>query len=193
MNKARNTLIIFLIKTLIFLISFPTFSFGTLMIFFGGFFGNPNFGNFIFLLVMGIGPTFLGGYAMLKFVFGNINLPDNLDYNKQSQSISVLEHHSKIEANQKPKTKKEILHDTFYKLLELRGGKVTSLNLAMETAKMGVNINGKEANDFLREKATEFNHSFKLGQNGEVIYDFEYLSMHEIQELERINKNNDFN
>ena len=185
MNKLKNALVIFLIKVLIFSISFPTFSFGLLMIFFGDFLGNPTSANFFVFLIMGIGPSFLGGYSLLNFVFSNDNLLALIDKNQINKQSLILEYNQKVQNKTKPKNKKEVLYDTFYELLELRGGKVTSLNLAMEVAKEGIQITGKEANDFLTEKAKEFNHSFLLGENGEVIYDFEYLSNREIQELKK--------
>jgi hypothetical protein len=178
MNNFSNKLITFLIKTGIFLISFPTFSFGLLMIFFGQTFSNPNVSNLVFFVVMGVGPTFLGGYAMLKFVFNsNLTLQSNSDKKPLLETVSENLDKNKI-------TKKEVLHSTFYELLEIKGGKLTSLNFAMEVNKNGANISGKEANDFLIQKAKEFNHQFRVGENGEVFYDFEYLSLEELKKLD---------
>ena len=53
----------------------------------------------------------------------------------------------------------------------------------MKCGKRGLNITGKEANDFLTNKAKDFNHKYKVGPNGEIVYDFEYLSMEEAKSL----------
>jgi hypothetical protein len=117
-----------------------------------------------------VGPAFLGGFVMKKIVF---NGKDYLVFKEINQN---LENKNLKTLQSAPKTdKNSLIHQVFYELLEERHGKVTSLNLAMKCGKNGLNITGKEANDFLTNKAKDFNHKYKVGPNGEIVYDFEYL------------------
>ena len=64
-----NKIISFSIKFLVFSLSFPTFTFGMMMIFFGDWWVSFSLGQFAWLVLLGVGPAFLGGFVMKKIVF----------------------------------------------------------------------------------------------------------------------------
>lgn len=70
------------------------------------------------------------------------------------------------------------LHKIFYELLESKNGYLTALNLAMESQ-----VSGKIANEFLIQKAKEFNHQIIVDNDGGMAYKFEYLTQNEIENL----------
>lgn len=59
------------------------------------------------------------------------------------------------------------LNATFYKLVKENNGQLTVLRLAMEAQ-----LPGKEAKEYLDEKAKEFQASFDVTENGDIIYRF---------------------
>lgn len=60
------------------------------------------------------------------------------------------------------------LQSSFYKLLKENKGYITVMRLAMATK-----VSGDEAQQFLTEKAKEFNADFKVTENGSIIYKFD--------------------
>ena len=59
------------------------------------------------------------------------------------------------------------LNATFYKMVQENNGKLTVLRFAMEAQ-----LPGKEAREYLDEKAREFQASFDVTENGDVTYLF---------------------
>jgi hypothetical protein len=166
----------YLKKVLIFCLTAPLlglgvlFSLGFLITFI---FNNSaiTFANLIFLSILGVAPTITSIHFMKRFVF-------------ESQNTAKIPHTQNGKKSLvSKKTKDDIMHKAFYEILEESGGSLTALNLAYSCSKMGFHITGKEANDFLVQKSKEFNHSYKLGPNGEVVYHFEYISKAEVEQL----------
>ena len=121
-----NKIISFSIKFLVFSLSFPTFTFGMMMIFFGDWWVSFSLGQFAWLVLLGVGPAFLGGFVMKKIVF---NGKDYLVFKEINQN---LENKNLKTLQSAPKTdKNSLIHQVFYELLEERHGKVTSLNLEL--------------------------------------------------------------
>lgn len=65
-------------------------------------------------------------------------------------------------------TKRDRLQSSFYQILKENNGDITVMRLAMATK-----VSGDEAQQFLTEKAKEFNADFKVTENGSVVYKFD--------------------
>ncbi len=65
-------------------------------------------------------------------------------------------------------TKRDRLQSSFYQILKENHGNITVMRLAMATG-----VSGNEAQQFLTEKAKEFNANFNITENGSIIYEFE--------------------
>ncbi len=59
------------------------------------------------------------------------------------------------------------VQDIFFRLLEHNGGELTLMRFAMETR-----LPAEEAREFLDEAAGQFNASFRVGDRGEIYYQF---------------------
>ncbi|MGD1850045.1 MAG: hypothetical protein ACFCBU_05375 [Cyanophyceae cyanobacterium] len=59
------------------------------------------------------------------------------------------------------------VQDTFFRLLESNNGELTLMRFAMETR-----LPAEEAREFLDEAAGQFNASFRVGDRGEIYYQF---------------------
>lgn len=59
------------------------------------------------------------------------------------------------------------IQDMFFWLLETNGGEITLMRFAMETR-----LPAEDAREFLDEAATQFNASFRVGDRGEIYYQF---------------------
>jgi len=79
---------------------------------------------------------------------------------------SSLQGKQKIQKTQETQSE-EILRRVFFKLLEENGNEITILQMS-KTA----NIDGKEAKEYLDQKAIEFNATFEVGESGGIIYKF---------------------
>ena len=60
------------------------------------------------------------------------------------------------------------IREAFFNLLETHNGQITPLRLAMETK-----LDGASARAYLDDRAKEFNASFRVTEDGNVIYTFE--------------------
>ena len=60
------------------------------------------------------------------------------------------------------------IREAFFNLLETHNGQITPLRLAMETK-----LDGAAARAYLDDRAKEFNASFRVTEDGNVIYTFE--------------------
>jgi predicted transcriptional regulator len=60
------------------------------------------------------------------------------------------------------------IREAFFNLLETHNGQITPLRLAMETK-----LDGATARAYLDDRAKEFNASFRVTEDGNVIYTFE--------------------
>lgn len=65
-------------------------------------------------------------------------------------------------------TKRDRLQSSFYQILKENNGDITVMRLAMATK-----VSGDEAQQFLTEKAREFNADFTVTENGSVVYKFD--------------------
>lgn len=65
------------------------------------------------------------------------------------------------------KEKSDHLSSTFYRLIQEGNGRIATLRFAMETQ-----LSGKEAKQYLDEKAKEFQADFEVTENGDVNYRF---------------------
>ncbi|MEB3829585.1 hypothetical protein [Phormidium sp. CCY1219] len=59
------------------------------------------------------------------------------------------------------------LHELFFQMLQERNGQITVLHFAKESQ-----LSGKQAQQFLDEKAKEFNADYEVSDRGDVIYRF---------------------
>lgn len=71
-------------------------------------------------------------------------------------------------AENRRQTKRDRLQSSFYQILKENNGDITVMRLAMATK-----VSGDEAQQFLTEKAKEFNADFKVTENGSVVYKFD--------------------
>ncbi len=71
-------------------------------------------------------------------------------------------------AENRRQRKRDRLQSSFYKILKENKGYITVMRLAMATK-----VSGDEAQQFLTEKAKEFNADFKVTENGSIIYKFD--------------------
>lgn len=71
-------------------------------------------------------------------------------------------------AENRRQTKRDRLQSSFYQILKENHGNITVMRLAMATG-----VSGNEAQQFLTEKAKEFNANFNITENGSIIYEFE--------------------
>lgn len=63
--------------------------------------------------------------------------------------------------------RRDRLASIFYQLLQTSNGRVTAIRLALEAG-----VSGKEAQEFLDEKAVEFNAEFEVSARGDIFYSF---------------------
>jgi len=71
-------------------------------------------------------------------------------------------------AENRRQTKRDRLQSSFYQILKENNGDITVMRLAMATK-----VSGDEAQQFLTEKAREFNADFTVTENGSVVYKFD--------------------
>lgn len=131
------------------------------------------------MLLKKVAATFLVGFGGICIVAG-ISAPFNSDISRQErteQAVSCILVGIPLTgwgawifrgvAQQAKKQASDRLQSIFYRLLQQSNGRVTAMQFAMEAQ-----LPGKEAKQYLDEKAKEFDATFDVTENGDITYRF---------------------